>query len=85
MSEAICSGLPILASDVSDNSVMTHDGVNGFLFDPYNVESMANAIIRYLSLSIEEQNKMAIKSREIAITLFDKEEFVNKYISLIES
>lgn len=85
LSEAICCGLPILASDVSDNSVMTHDGVNGFLFDPYNVDSIANAIIRYLSLSIEEQNKMAIKSREIAITLFNKEEFVNKYISLIES
>lgn len=84
LSEAICCGMPVLASDVSDNSVMTHDGVNGFLFNPYDVESIAGSIIRYLSLSTEEQDMMAVESRKIAVSLFDRDEFIGKYVSLIE-
>lgn len=82
ISEAICSGLPALVSDVSDNSVMVKDGINGFLFDPLDVESIKNSFIRFLHLSYDERKKMSNNSRRLAETLFDKKVFIKKYISL---
>lgn len=85
ISEAICSGRPILASDVSDNHIMVHDGINGYLFNPYDVEDIANIIIRFVELLPESKRQMGLKSREIAENLFDKNNFVQSYILLIES
>lgn len=85
IAEAISSGKPMLVSDVSDNSVMVHDGVNGFLFNPTNIDSICNAFSRFLSLTMEERQKMSMESRRIAEELFDKDLFVQQYIDLIES
>ena len=83
ISEAICMGLPVLASDVSDNSLMVHDGVNGFLFDPNDIDDMCAAFIKFLNLSYKERVSMGRNSREIAEKIFDEEKFVNQYISLM--
>ena len=85
ISEAICSGRPVIASNVSDNSLMVKDGVNGFLIDPYNVDSMAEGIIKFLNLSFEKRQNMGMQSRYIAERLFDEVEFKGKYINLIEN
>ena len=85
LSEYICCGRPVLASDVSDNSLMVKDGDNGFLFDPENVDSIAAAFSKFFVLSKEEKARMGIRSREIAESLFKKERFIDSYISLIES
>lgn len=84
IAEAISSGKPMLVSDVSDNSVMVHDGVNGYLFNPTNINSICDAFTRFLSLPIEEKRQMAEESRRIAEELFDKDLFIKKYIDLIE-
>lgn len=84
ISEAICSARPIIASDVSDNSLMVHDGVNGFLVNPQNVDSMAEGIIKFLNLPFESKQEMGIQSRRIAEELFNVEEFKKKYMTLIE-
>lgn len=83
ISEAICSGRPMLVSNVSDNPILVHDGENGFLFNPNDVNSIASTIIRFLSMSPEQRSLMGEKSREIAQNLFDKNDFINKYISLM--
>lgn len=85
LSEAICCGKPVIASNISDNSTMVKDGVNGFLFDPKSPDDIANAIRNILSLSVEERLEMSKASRIIAEKIFDKERFVNSYISLIEN
>lgn len=85
ISEAICCGKPMLVSDVSDNSVMVHNGINGFLFDPTNTDSIAFAIEQFLQLSFEERSCMGQNSRKIAESLFDKRKFLSSYIKLIES
>jgi len=84
ISEYICCGRPVLCSDVSDNSVMVHDGVNGYLFDPLNVDDMANAFIKYIDLPQSDRQQMGLESRKIAEQLFDRERFVNSYVKLIE-
>jgi glycosyltransferase involved in cell wall biosynthesis len=84
LSEYICSGKPVVCSDISDNSLMVHEGDNGYLFDPKDTESMCSAFTKMLSLTQDKLEAMGKRSREIAEELFDKEAFVNKYIELIE-
>lgn len=85
VAEGICSGKPMLVSDVSDNSVMVHDGENGFLFDPKQLDSICDAFLKFFNLTYNEMCQMAQKSRTIAEQLFDKEQFIQQYIELIES
>lgn len=85
VAEGICSGKPMLVSDVSDNFVMVHDLENGFLFDPKDMDSICNAFLRFFELSHEQMLSMAKKSRQIAEELFDKEQFIHSYISIIEA
>lgn len=85
IAEGICCGKPMLVSDVSDNSIMVHQCENGFLFDPKDSESICNAFLGFFSLSYEEMISMAHSSRTIALQLFNRESFINQYVSLIES
>ena len=85
IAEGICSAKPMLVSDVSDNYVMVHEGENGFLFDPNKTDSICNAFLRFFGLSYDEMCKKAHNSRMRAVQLFDKEQFVQQYIDLIES
>ena len=85
ISEYICCGRPVICSDVSDNSVMVHEGENGFLFDPLNIKSIVNAFKNFFDTTFAEREAMGEKSRKIAERLFDKEKFLNEYITLIEA
>lgn len=84
ISEYICCGKPVLCSDVADNSIMVRDGINGFLFNPFDPKAMAQAFKRFFYLSSEEKTIMGMESRRIAESLFNKDKFINSYISLIE-
>ena len=64
---------------------MVHDGDNGFLFDPLNVESIMEGFVKYFETSLEQRVQMGVRSREIAESLFDKNKFIESYIKLIEA
>ncbi|MBO4918311.1 MAG: glycosyltransferase [Bacteroidales bacterium] len=85
IAEAICCGMPMLVSDVADNSIMVRDGVNGFLFDPNDIDSICNSFINFINLSDSERSQFSVNSRSIAEELFDKRVFITRYIKLIES
>lgn len=85
ISEAICCGKPMLVSDISDNSILVHHGKNGFLFNPEDIESIADAMLCFLKLGNEARCLMGQESRKIASGLFSKEKFLNAYMELIES
>ena len=84
ISEAICCGRPVLCSDVSDNSLMVQNKKNGFLFNPYNIDSIVDAFKSFFRLSQSERIIMGKNSRVIAEKMFNKERFVNSYVNLIE-
>ena len=85
IAEGICCGKPILASDIADNRTMVHDTVNGFLFSPDDIEEMADKFSEMISMSSEQRQDMGNESRSIAESIFKKEEFVNKYVELIDA
>ena len=61
------------------------DGVNGFLFNPFDESDMASAIKKFLLLSKSKWHEMGCKSRELALERFCEKTFVDKYVQLIES
>lgn len=85
LAEAICCGKPVIASDVSDNSVMVHEGVNGFLFDPLIEENIFKALERALFIDKDESKKMSLNSRNIAESIFSEEKFAQSYIDLLNT
>ena len=85
VAEAICCGMPMLVSNVSDNSVMVQDGINGFLFDPYNECEIVTSFLKFFSASESKRIEMGEHSYEIARSLFDKHRFIQTYKNLIEN
>lgn len=84
ISEAISCGKPCLVSDVADNSIMVKEGINGFLFDPKDENSIVESFLKFFSLSHKERECFGLESRKRAEQLFDRSTFLDSYIKLIE-
>ena len=82
--EAMACGLPVVCSDVCDNSKYVLEGENGFLFNPKDTDSMVAAFERLLSLSDDEYFDYCFRSRALAEQKLSKETFINSYINLLE-
>ena len=83
--EAMSCGKPIVCSRVCDNPNIVQEGVNGLLFNPYDVNDMVDQILKMISMSRETLISYGDESHAIALKLFSKNAFVNKYINLIKS
>ena len=83
--EALACGKPVLTSDVCDNNRLVKHGVNGFLFDPHDAESIAAAMMQFASLSQTEKSVMGRESRLLAEKELSTDRFLSQYLSLIES
>lgn len=82
--EALACGLPVVCSDVCDNSKYVQEGVNGSLFDPHSIENMADTIGKLLCQSDEEYATFREASRRMAEEKLSKNRFVNQYIELLQ-
>ena len=81
--EAMGCGVPILASDVSDNGRLVRDGHNGFLFDPKSEEDMVAAIVRFVELPAHRRLDMALESRRMAASMLSPKSYIDKYERLL--
>jgi L-malate glycosyltransferase len=62
--EAMATGLPIVATNVSGNQDLVADGINGYLTSPEDIEDMSYKISKILSSS-ELLKTMGMNSRKI--------------------
>lgn len=85
VAEAMSCELPVICSNNYENPYIVEEGVNGFLFDPENVDDIVSAIQKISSLSKEERREMGIKNRQICLQRNTEEKFLDSYIKLIES
>ncbi len=81
--EAMASGLPVLASRVCEHPYIVEDGVNGYLFDPYDVDAIANAIIKAAELDASSAAAMSVANRHKVVENNSIESFCKKYMSII--
>jgi len=66
VNEAMASGLPVLVSNHCGCAPdLVQDGVNGFTFDPYDVEGLAQLMVRVSGMDERERGKMGDESRRI--------------------
>lgn len=82
--EAMACGCPILASRITDIPMWIEAGVNGFLFDPNSVDSIAAAIQKITHLTAEELRAMGVRNRAKAVSLFSFDRFLTAYSQLLE-
>lgn len=82
--EAMASSLPVICSRVCDNPKYVHEGENGILFDPHNVQDMAAKLDFALQLSEEQYASYGRHSRAIAEKDMSEQVFADRYMSLLK-
>ena len=66
INEAMASGLPVLSSrNVGAAEELVVEGKTGFLFDPGNVNSIAECLFKMFSMSEPARRKMGLEAREM--------------------
>lgn len=81
--EAMASGLPVVVSNVCEHPHVVEDGVNGYLFDPYDVDAMAAALIKAAKLSSAQIAEMSNANRQKVIDCNSGINFLKKYLEII--
>lgn len=66
VNEAMAAGLPVLLSKkINAYHSLLREGINGFGFDPLNINDMADAIMNYINLDDGAKEMMSQKSLQI--------------------
>ena len=66
INEAMASGLPVLSSrNVGAAEELVQEGKTGFLFDPGDVNSIAESLFKMFSMSEPDRRKMGVEAREM--------------------
>lgn len=81
--DAMNCGLPVLASDVSDNR-MYLDHQDMLLFNPHDVSDIVSKIKHFISLDLSEIKSISKNNILMAKKYFNPDIMVNNYIKLIK-
>jgi len=66
VNEAMAAGLPILISNkINASNALLQEGVNGFSFEPSDIENIAEKISQFIELNLIDKIKMSDSSLEI--------------------
>lgn len=66
VNEAMAAGLPVLLSDkVNAAETLLKEGVNGYSFNPMDINGMISAIMRFIHLTVAEKENMSQQSLAI--------------------
>ena len=81
--DAMNCGLPVLASDVSDNRMyLNHQDM--LLFNPNDVSDIVSKIKHFISLDLSEIKSISQNNILMAKKYFNPDVMVNKYVKLIK-
>lgn len=83
--EAMSCGIPVACSRVCDNPYIVEDGKTGLMFDPNDVCDIASQIERFANLPRNQWVELGKNARLWAEAHLSKEQFIEKYIGIIES
>lgn len=83
--EAMSCGLPVACSRVCDNPYIAKEGVNGTLFDPYDINDIADGIARLYDMCSSSYDRITKENRQQIVANNSNEEFLARYKALIEA
>jgi len=78
--EAMAMAKPVITSDVPGCRDTVEHGKNGFLVPAKDAEALAEAMIKFLELPMQDKNKMGGYSRERAVREFDEKMIIEIYM-----
>lgn len=79
--EALVAGLPVVATDVGDNSYLVKNGYNGYLVNCRDVDTIVDKL-QYLSGSKDARKEFGENSIKLVETEFSKKRLLDSYLSL---
>jgi glycosyltransferase involved in cell wall biosynthesis len=79
--EALVAGLPVVATNVGDNSYLIKNGHNGYLVPCKDINTIVDKL-EYLSGSEEVRNEFGKNSIKVVETEFSKIKLLDNYLSL---
>lgn len=81
--EAMASSLPCVVTDIRGNNELVTDGVNGYLFDIMDTDSLIESIKKLINKK-DTRDIMGFKSRSIIEQKYTKSEMMFKYKELFK-
>jgi glycosyltransferase involved in cell wall biosynthesis len=81
--EAAALGKPLIGSDTGGIPDIVHNGVNGFLFEPGNVDELAEKLDLIFS-DLEKAKVMGAKGKELVSAEYSTEKYFSDYLKMIE-
>ena len=81
--EAAATGRPVLASNIPGCKEIFDEGISGFGFEPKNIESLTQAILKFIKLNNEERITMGKAGRKKVEREFDRSIVVDSYLQEI--
>lgn len=82
--ENAASGRPLIVSDIPGCREAVIENISGFLCVPQNMESLYNAMKKFMNLSQSERERMGIIGRKYMEKNFDKKSVVKKTIKVLD-
>lgn len=81
--EAMLCGLPVIATDVSDNALLIGNDERGILVHNTDAESIASAVRQFYQLPHETRELKVKNAKEFVTDKLSIEELINRYFQLI--
>ena len=78
--EAASTGRPIIATNISGCKEIFDEGITGFGCEPQNVDSLKEAIEKFLKLKLENKELMGRLAREKMEEAFDRDNIIKSYL-----
>ena len=78
--EAMCSGLPIVATDVGESRMIV--GEYGSIVEPNNIIDAVREINEYIDMDRSNRNRLGLKGRDFIIKHFSIENIGTEYYQL---
>lgn len=81
--EAAALGKPLIGSNTGGIPDIVHDGVNGYLFEPGNIEKLAEKL-DFVFSDLEKAKTMGAKGKELMSAEYSTEKYFSDYLKMIE-